>query len=151
LRKNKGEEANLCYTGNVLMENRYGLIITPSLTEATDTAERDTVERQVGDLFDWHRITVRGCKAYDTRKLGQSLRTLNAAPYVAQNCKGRKSPTDGRNTRYPGYAISQRLRARMEEIFGWMKTVGNLRDIRPRGTEAPSGWPKYSPCPPLMI
>ena len=76
-----------------------------------------------------------GDKAYDTRGFVQSLRTLNAVPHVAQNCKGRKSAIDGRTTRHPGYAISQRLRKRVEEIFGWMKTVGNLRKTRHRGTE----------------
>ena len=134
-RKGKGKEAKLCFMGHVLMENRYGLIITPSLTEATGTAERDTAERKVGELPGRHRITVGGDKAYDTREFVQSLRTLNAVPHVAQNCKGRKSAIDGRTTRHPGYAISQRLRKRVEEIFGWMKTVGNLRKTRHRGTE----------------
>ena len=134
-RKGKGKEAKLCFMGHVLMENRYGLIITPSLTEATGTAERDTAERKVGELPGRHRITVGGDKAYDTREFVQSLRTLNAVPHVAQNCKGRKSAIDGRTTRHPGYAISQRLRKRVEEILGWMKTVGNLRKTRHRGTE----------------
>ena len=125
--------------GHVLMENRYGLIITPSLTEATGTAERDTAERQVGDLPGRHRITVGGDKAYDTREFVQSLRTLNAVPHMAQNCTGRKSAIDGRTTRHPGYAISQRLRKRVEEIFGWIKTVGHLRKTRYRGQER-VGW-----------
>jgi len=63
------------------------------------------------------------------------LRVLNAVPHEAQNCKGRNSAIDGRTTRHPGYAISQRLRKRVEEIFGWMKTVGNLRETRHRETE----------------
>ena len=134
-RKGKGKEAKLCFMGHVLMENRHGLIITPSLTEATGTAERDTAERRVGDLLGRHRITVGGDKAYDTREFVQSLRTLNAVPHVAQNRQGRRSTIDGRTTRHPGYAISQRLRKRVEEIFGWMKTVGNLRKTRHKGIE----------------
>jgi hypothetical protein len=134
-RKGKGKEAKLCFMGHVLMENRHGLIITPRLTAATGTAERDAAERMVGDFPGRHRITVGGDKAYDTREFVQSLRVLNAVPHVAQNCKGRNSAIDGRTTRHPGYAISQRLRKRVEEIFGWMKTVGNLRKTRHRGTE----------------
>ena len=107
----------------------------PRLTEATGTAERDTAERLVGDLPGRHRITVAGDKAYDTREFVQSLRVLNAVPHVAQNRTGRSSAIDGRTSRHPGYAISQRLRKRVEEIFGWIKTVGNLRKTRHRGIE----------------
>jgi hypothetical protein len=131
----KGKEAKLCVMWHVPMENRYGLIITPSLTEAVGTAERDTAERQVGDLPGRHRITVDVDKAYDTREFVQSLRTLNAVPHVAQNHTVRSSAIDGRTTRHPGYAVSQRLRKRVEEIFGWIKTVGNLRKTRHRGPE----------------
>jgi IS5 family transposase len=138
-RKGKGKEAKLCFMGHVLMENRHGLIITPRLTVAAGTAERDTAERLVGDLPGRHRITVGGDKAYDTREFVQSLRALNAVPHVAQNRKGRSSAIDGRTTRHPGYVISQRLRKRVEEIFGWMKTVGNLRKTRHRGIER-VGW-----------
>ena len=138
-RKGKGKEAKLCFMGHVLMENRHGLIITPRLTAATGTAERDAAERMVGDFPGRHRITVGGDKAYDTREFVQSLRVLNAVPHVAQNCKGRNSAIDGRTTRHPGYAISQRLRKRVEEIFGWMKTVGNLRKTRHRGVDR-VGW-----------
>jgi hypothetical protein len=138
-RKGKGKEAKLCFMGHVLMENRHGLIITPRLTAATGTAERDTAERLVGDLPGRHRITVGGDKAYDTREFVQSLRALNAVPHVAQNRTGRSSAIDGRTTRHPGYAVSQRLRKRVEEIFGWIKTVGNLRKTRHRGIER-VGW-----------
>lgn len=138
-RKGKGKEAKLCFMGHVLMENRHGLIITPRLTAATGTAERDAAERMVGDFPGRQRITVGGDKAFDTREFVQSLRALNAVPHVAQNCQGRNSAIDGRTTRHPGYAISQRLRKRVEEIFGWMKTVGNLRKTRHRGEER-VGW-----------
>jgi hypothetical protein len=138
-RKGKSKEAKLCFMGHVLMENRYGLIITPSLTEVTGTAKRDPAERQVGDLPGRHRITVGGDKACDTREFVQALRTLNAVPHVAQNRTRGSSAIDGRTTRHPGYAVSQRLRKRVEEIFGWIKTVGNLRKTRHRDTER-VGW-----------
>jgi IS5 family transposase len=138
-KKGKGKEAKLCLMGHVLMENRHGLIITPRLTAATGTAERDTAEDLVEAIPGRHRITVGGDKAYDTHEFVQSLRALNAVPHVAQNRTGRASAIDGRTTRHPGYAISQRLRKRVEEIFGWMKTVGNLRKTRHRGIER-VGW-----------
>jgi transposase len=134
-KKGKGKEAKLCFMGHVLMENRHGLIVSPRLTAATGTAEREAAEDLVGNLRGRHRITVGADKAYDTRDFVQSLRTLKATPHVAQNCKGRKSAIDGRTTRHPGYAVSQRLRKLVEEIFGWMKTVGNLRKTRHRGED----------------
>ncbi len=134
-RKGKGKEAKLCFMGHVLMENRNGLIISPRLTAATGTAEREAAKDLVGNLRGRHRITVGADKAYDTQDFVQSLRTLKATPHVAQNCNGRKSAIDGRTTRHPGYAVSQRLRKLVEEIFGWMKTVGNLRKTRHRGED----------------
>jgi len=86
-----------------------------------------------------HRMTVGADKAYDTQEFVHSLRALKAVPHVAQNCNGRKSAIDGRTTRHPGYAVSQRLRKRVEEIFGWMKTVGNLRKTRHHGLDR-VGW-----------
>jgi hypothetical protein len=138
-KKGKGKEAKLCFMGHVLMENRHGLIITPSLTAAIGTAERDTAEDMVGEIPGRHRITVGGDKAYDTREFVQALRALKAVPHVVQNRTGRSSAIDGRTTRHPGYAVSQRLRKRVEEIFGWIKTVGNLRKTRHRGRER-VGW-----------
>ncbi len=138
-RKGKGKEAKLCFMGHVLMENRNGLIISPRLTAATGTAEREAADDMVGNLRGRHRITIGADKAYDTQDFVQSLRTLKATPHVAQNCNGRKSAIDGRTTRHPGYAVSQRLRKRVEEIFGWMKTVGNLRKTRHRGKDR-VGW-----------
>jgi len=138
-KKGKGKEAKLCFMGHVLMENRHGLVVSPRLTAATGTAEREAAEDMVGAIPGRHRITVGGDKAYDTREFVQSLRTLNATPHVAQNCNGRRSAIDGRTTRHLGYAVSQRLRKRVEEIFGWMKTVGNLRKTRHRGEDR-VGW-----------
>jgi len=125
--------------GHVLMENRHGLIITPRLTTATGTAEREAAVDLVEAVPGRHRITVGADKAYDTQEFVQSLRALKAVPHVAQNCNGRKSAIDGRTTRHPGYAVSQRLRKRVEEIFGWMKTVGNFRKTLHRGRER-VGW-----------
>jgi len=138
-KKGKGKEAKLCFMGHVLMENRHGLVVSPRLTAATGTAEREAAEDMVGNLRGRHRITVGGDKAYDTQDFVRSLRGLNATPHVAQNVNGRKSAIDGRTTRHPGYAVSQRLRKRVEEIFGWMKTVGNLRKTRHRGEDR-VGW-----------
>jgi transposase len=134
-KKGKGKEAKLCFMGLVLMENRHGLVVSPRLTAATGTAEREAAVGLVEAVPGRHRITVGADKAYDTQEFVQSLRALKAVPHVAQNCKGRKSAIDGRTTRHPGYAVSQRLRKRVEEIFGWMKTVGNLRKTRHRGLD----------------
>ncbi len=114
------------------MENRHGLIRSPRLALATGTAEREAaglVEAVPGR----RRIPAGADKAYDTREFVQSLQTLNAPPHVAQNCHGRKSAIDGRTTRHPGYAVSRRLRKRVEETFGWRKTVGNPRKFLHRG------------------
>jgi transposase len=138
-KKGKGKEAKLCFMGHVLMENRHGLVVSPRLTKATGTAEREAAVGLVEAVPGRHSITVGGDKAYDTQEFVQSLRALKAVPHVAQNCKGRKSAIDGRTTRHPGYAVSQRLRKRVEEIFGWMKTVGNLRKTRHRGEDR-VGW-----------
>jgi transposase len=138
-KKGKGKEAKLCFMGHVLMENRHGLVVSPRLTAATGTAEREAAVGLVETVPGRHRITVGGDKAYDTQEFVQSLRALKAAPHVAQNLSGRKSAIDGRTTRHPGYAVSQRLRKRVEEIFGWMKTVGNLRKTRHRGQDR-VGW-----------
>ena len=138
-KKGKGKEAKLCFMGHVLMENRHGLIITPRLTAATGTAEREAAADMVEAIPGRHRLTVGGDKAYDTHEFVQSLRALNAVPHVAQNRTMRASAIDCRTTRHPGYAISQRLRKRVEEIFGWMKTVGNFRKTRHRGIER-VGW-----------
>ena len=138
-RKGKGKEAKLCFMGHVLMENRHGLVISPRLTAATGTAEREAAEAMVEGVPGRHRITVGGDKAYDTRGFVQAMRGMKAVPHVAQNCQGRRSAIDGRTTRHPGYAVSQRLRKRVEEIFGWMKTVGNLRKTRHRGEDR-VGW-----------
>lgn len=138
-KKGKGKEAKLCFMGHVLMDNRHGLVVSPRLTAATGTAEREAAVDLVEAVPGRHRITVGADKAYDTREFVHALRALRAVPHVAQNRSGRASAIDGRTTRHPGYAVSQRLRKRVEEIFGWMKTVGNLRKTRHRGEDR-VGW-----------
>ncbi len=138
-KKGKGKEAKLCFMGHVLMDNRHGLVVSPRLTAATGTAEREAAVDLVEAVPGRHRITVGADKAYDTREFVHALRALRAVPHVAQNRRGRASAIDGRTTRHPGYAVSQRLRKRVEEIFGWMKTVGNLRKTRHRGEDR-VGW-----------
>jgi transposase len=138
-KKAKGQEAKLGYLGHVLMENRTGLIVNTRLTQATGTAEREAAVEMVSELPGNYRVTVGGDKAYDTQAFVQDLRALAVTPHVAQNTTGRASAIDGRTTRHAGYALSQRKRKRVEEIFGWQKTVGLLRKVRHRGL-ALVGW-----------
>jgi transposase len=139
-RKSGGHESKLAYCGNVLIENRNGLVVDTELMQCSGTAERDAAmlmaERIEGD----HRITVAADKAYDTRDLVKEMRGMNVTPHVAQNHKrSGGSAIDARTTRHPGYAVSQRKRKRIEEVFGWIKTVGLLRKTRHRGLER-VGW-----------
>ena len=135
----KGQQAKLGYLGHVLMENRNGLIVNTRLTQATGTAEREAAVEMVAELPGTYRVTVGGDKASDTQAFVQDLRALEATPHGAQNTTGRASALDGRTTRPEGYAVSQRNRKRVEEIFGWQKTVGLLRTVRHRGLKL-VGW-----------
>jgi transposase len=136
-KKGKGKEAKLCFLGHALMENRHGLLVDFQLSEASGTAERDVVPTllQQARRRGLHPKTLGGDKNYDTRDCVADLRDRGVTPHVAQNTSGRRSAIDGRTTRHPGYAVSQRIRKRVEEIFGWMKTVGGLRRTRYRGLE----------------
>jgi transposase/IS5 family transposase len=138
-RKAKGQAAKLCHMGHVVMENRSGLVVAASTTPATGTAEREAAEAMIGDLDSSHRITLAADKAYDAADFVAEMRRLGVTPHVTQNDKGRRSAIDGRTTRHAGYAVSQRVRKRIEEVFGWMKTVGGQRKTRYRGT-ARVGW-----------
>jgi len=138
-KKAKGQESKLCYLGHVTMENRNGLAVNTRLTKATGTAEREAAAHMIGELPGKKRITVGGDKAYDTKDYVKQARSLGATPHVAQNTNARSSAIDGRTTRHAGYPISQRKRKRVEEIFGWLKTIGMLRKTRHRGTER-VGW-----------
>ena len=138
-RKGRGKEARLCHMGHLLMENRNGLIVDALVTQASGTAERDAAEAMLGRQTRRHRATLGADKAYDVAGLVAGLRALNVTPHVAQNTSGRCSAIDARTTRHPGYAASQRVRKRIEEAFGWIKTTGGLRKTRHRGT-ARVGW-----------
>ena len=132
-KKGKGKEAKLNYAGHLIMENRNGLAIDATVTQATGTAERDAgavFARKVGG---GRRVTIGADKAYDTRDFVEQVRQANVTPHVAQNDRRRRSAIDERTTRHAGYAVSQRKRKRIEEIFGWGKTVGLLRKLRHRG------------------
>ena len=134
LRKGKGKEAKLVFMAHALMENRNGMLVDFQTTQATGTAERDTVPVLVDQAKKrgFHPKTMGGDKGYDTGGCVADLRRRGVTPHVAQNTKGRSSTIDGRTTRHAGYAISQRIRKRVEEIFGWMKTVGGFRRTRYR-------------------
>jgi transposase len=138
-RKGNGKEAKLCYAGHVVMENRNGLAIDGQITKATGTAEREAAVEMMADIADEKRRTVGTDKAYDTRQFVGEMRAMNVTPHVTQNTKSRRSAIDGRTTRHEGYAVSLRCRARIEEIFGWLKTVGGQRKTRYRGEEL-VGW-----------
>jgi transposase len=138
-RKGAGQEAKLCYLGHVLMENRNGLVVDTRLTRATGTAERGAALAMIGERGGCHRITLAGDKNYDTKDFVAETRSLHVTPHVTQNTSGRASAIDGRTTRHPGYAVSLRIRKRIEEVFGWMKAVASLRQTRHRG-QARVGW-----------
>ncbi len=134
-RKGQAREAKLCYQGHVLMENRGGLVVQAHATQATGTAEPATATTLAEALGGARRKTVGADKAYDTRDFVAAIRAANVTPHVAQNTSRRHSAIDSRTTRHPGYAISQRARKRVEEIFGWLKTVGLMRKLRHRGLD----------------
>jgi transposase len=134
-RKGRGKEAKLSYTGNVLMENRNGLAVDVLVNPATGMAERDAAFAMAAQIPGAGRVTIGGDKNYDTAGMVDDWRALNVTPHVAQNDTHRRSAIDQRTTRHPGYQISQRKRKRVEEIFGWLKTIGGLRKLRHRGRE----------------
>lgn len=139
-RKGKGKEAKLSYNGNLLVENRNGLIVDAEVWEANGTAERDAALAMLEQVPGDKRVTVGGDKAYDTAGFVAECRNIKVTPHVAQNLeRPGGSAIDARTTQHPGYAISQRKRKRVEECFGWLKTVALLRKVRYRGI-AKVGW-----------
>ena len=136
-KKGKGKEAKLTFMAHALMENRHGLLVDFQVSEASGTAERDMVPRLLDQAKERHfrPKTLGGDKNYDTTACVAEMRARRVTPHVAQNTSGRRSAIDGRTTRHPGYAASQKLRKRVEEIFGWMKTVGGFRRTRYRGLD----------------
>jgi transposase len=131
-RKGQGKEAKLSYAGHVLLDNRHGLVANVCTTAATGTAERDAA-RLLLDASAPPGSTVGGDKGFDVASFVAQVRTLAITPHVAQKVKG--SALDSRTTRHAGYTISQRKRKLIEQVFGWMKTVGGLRKLRHRGGE----------------
>jgi len=138
-RKGKGKESKLSYAGHVLMENRNGLAVDGEITKATGTAEREAALEMLAEVPGDKRVTVGTDKAYDTQDFVKQTREMNVTPHVTQNTKGRRSAIDGRTTRHAGYKLSLHCRARIEEINGWLKTVGGQRKTRYRGEEI-IGW-----------
>jgi transposase len=140
-RKGSGKEARLSYLGHVLMENRNGLVIDARLTQADGMAERWAAEEMLRGMRAKRRgrMSVGADKGYDTRDFVSALRTMGIIPHVAQNDTNRRSAIDGRTTRHKGYQISQRKRKLIEQVFGWLKTVGGLRKTRHRGAQR-VGW-----------
>jgi len=137
MRKGKGKEAKLMFMAHALMENRNGLLVDFQVGEATGTAERDVVPKLLDGASErgFHPKTLGGDRGYDTRDCVKAMRHRKVTPHVAQNQSRRSSAIDGRTTCHPGYSVSQRFRKRVEEIFGWMKTIGGFRRTRYRGVD----------------
>src|SRR2546427_7062104 len=138
-RKGPGKEAKLSYHGHLMTENRSGLVVNTQVTTAYGSAECHAGLLMAEQLPGCGRVTLGADKGYDQREFVEELRCMGVTPHVAQNQGRRRSRLDQRTTRHPGYEISQRKRKRIEEVFGWMKTVGMLRQLRHRGLER-VGW-----------
>ncbi len=136
-KKGPGKEAKLCYSANALMENRHGLLIAFAVEPADGYAERNSARAMLeAELPGSRRITLGADKGYDTREFVASCRALKVTPHLARNqSRAGGSALDRRTARHAGYAVSQRVRKRVEEIFGWMKTIGGLRRTRYRGLD----------------
>jgi transposase len=133
-KKGPGKEAKLCFMGHALMENRLALLVDTCLTPADGHGERVAALAMIEPRADRpHAITLGADKGYDAEDFINELRSMNVTPHVAQNASGRRSAIDGRTTRHGGYAVSQRLRKRIEEAFGWIKTVAGQEKTRFRG------------------
>jgi transposase len=129
-RKGASKEAKLSFAGHVLMENRNGLAVDGCVTQATGRAEVEAGLELVEGIEGWNRVTLGADKGYDRKEFVLELREHQVTPHIA------RKPTsiiDARTTRHPGYAISQQKRKRIEEIYGWLKTVAGLRKTRHRG------------------
>ena len=138
-RKGPGMEAKLCFIGHALMENRHGLFVDTRLTRVSGHAERLAALEMIEPRADRpEAITLGGDRGFDAADFVMDLREINVTPHIAQNMS-RRSAIDGRTTRHPGYAMSQRLRKLIEEGFGWMKTIAGLKKTKYRGLEK-VGW-----------
>ena len=134
-RKGSGMEAKLCFIGHALMENRHGIFVDTRLTKVSGHAERLAALDMIEPRADRpEAVTLGGDKGFDAANFVMELREINVTPHIARNTT-RGSAIDGRTTRHPGYAVSQRIRKRIEEGFGWMKTIAGLRKTKYRGLE----------------
>jgi len=131
-RKSNGEASKLSFLGHVLMENRNGLAVNARVTQATGRAEREAALEMAAEIPGNGRVTVGADKGFDVRSFVEGLRDLGVTPHVAQKLS--LGAVDGRTVRHAGYRHSQRRRKRIEEIFGWLKTIGLMRKTRHRGT-----------------
>ena len=139
-RKGSGMEARLAFLGHALMENRSGLVVDACLTPADGHGERIAALAMIERRADRPTgVTLGADKGYDTADFVNELRAMNVRPHVAQNTSRRRSAIDGRTTRHASYAISQRIRKRIEEAFGWMKTIAGQRRTKLRGIDR-GGW-----------
>lgn len=136
-KKARGQQAKLCYLGHAMMENRNGLVVDTRVTLANGTAERKAAIEMVEKVPGKHRITLGADKGYDSTDFVERMRLLTATPHVAQS--GRGSAIDCRTTRHEGYNVSLKIRKRVEEIFGWMKTIGCLGKLHHRGRKRIQG------------
>lgn len=139
-RKGRGKEAKLCFMGHGLMENRHGLLVDACLTPADGHGERVAALHMIEPHADRPRaITLGADKAYDTQDFVNELRSMRVTPHVAQNTNARRSAIDRRTTRHQGYAASQKIRKRIEEAFGWIKTIAGQDKTKLRGRDR-VGW-----------
>ena len=144
-RKSHNTAATLCFSGHLLIEHRNGLIVDAELTTADGYAERATAVEMLARLPKTRRRrTVAGDKGYDTKGFVAEVRQLGFTPHVAQHTNGRRSAIDGRTTRHPGHQVSMQKRKRIEEPFGWVKTIGGGRKLRYRGRERNRAWFKLT-------
>jgi hypothetical protein len=133
-RKSGGHESKLAYCGNVLIENRNGIVVDTALLQCSGLAERHAAMIMAERLEGVERVTLAADKGYDTKDFVKEMRGINVTPHVAQNDRRPGgSAIDGRTTRHQGYKISKIKRKRIEEVFGWLKTVGLMRKTRHRG------------------
>lgn len=127
-KKSEGDKSRLCFMGHALMENRHGLVVDVETTHATGTAEREAAKTMVERTVKKAGATLGADKGYDVAAFVEAMREAKVTPHVAQKAKG--SAIDGRTTRHAGYKTSLKIRKRIEEVFGWSKTVGGLDKAR---------------------
>jgi len=133
-KKAEGQESRLCYLGHALMENRSGLAVDGCVTQAHGTAERDAAKAMVDAVKTQSEITLAADKGYDAAEFVEYLDKARVRPHIAQNTTNRRSAVPDRIARSPGYAASQIVRKRIEEIFGWAKEIGGMAQVKLRGT-----------------